>query len=103
MRYQEIGEMYKQCKTFDEIVSKLNIKQNTVIDHLLKYVQEGNIINTEPLTELLNLKNDKKIKVFKAFEKVGSNYLKPVFDELNGTVDYEDLRILQICYIMEKN
>ncbi len=103
MRYQEIGEMYKQCKTFDEILSKLNIKQNTVIDHLVKYVQEGNIINTEPLTELLNLKNDKKIKVFKAFEKVGSNYLKPVFDELNGTVDYEDLRILQICYIMEKN
>jgi ATP-dependent DNA helicase RecQ len=102
-RHQEIGKMYKQCKTFDELLSKLNIKQNTVFGHLLKYVQEGNKINTGPLLEFINIDDKKKNEVVKAFEKVGVNYLKPVFDELNGTINYDELRILQICYINEKN
>ncbi len=103
IRHQEIGKLFKNYNNFQDFINELNLNQNTVIGHLVKYVQEGNKINTELLIDLITIDDDEIKKVLKAFEKVGSNYLKPVYDELNGKANYDDLRILQICYISEKN
>lgn len=98
-RFNEIGEAYKQCKTFEELISRFNIKRNTLVGHLTTYVREGNKINTDMLFKLVDTNEEKQKEVFKAFKKLEINYLKPVFDELKETVTYDDLRVLRICYI----
>lgn len=95
----EIGEAYKQCNTFEELTNKFNIKPNTLVSHLTTYVSEGNKINTDMLIKLIDTNEEKQKEVFKAFEKLETDFLKPVFDELEETVTYDDLRVLRICYI----
>ncbi len=100
-RFIEVGEAYKQCKNFDELVNKFNVKQNTVISHLATYVREGNKINPDMLVKLIDTNERKQQEVFKAFEKLGADSLRPIFDELEETVTYDDLHILRICYLTQ--
>jgi len=51
---------------------------------------------------LSNLSPDQQMAVFKAFDILGSDMLKPVYDKLNGTVNYDELRILRLCYLCEE-
>jgi hypothetical protein len=37
--------------------------------------------------------------VFEAFDQLGIEFLKPVFDRLNGAVNYDDLKILRLIYM----
>ncbi len=98
-RFIEIGEAYKKSKSFSELLNMFNVKRNTLINHLTRYVSEGNKINTDILINLIQINEDKQKYIFTVFDKLGANYLKPVFDELEETVPYDDLRVLKICYI----
>lgn len=98
-KFIEVGNAYSQSKSFDELLSKFNVKRNTIISHLTTYIREGNKINTDILYELIDLNDEKQKEVFTTFDKLGANYLRPVFDELKGTVSYDDLRVLLICYL----
>lgn len=102
-KHEKVGELYQETNDLNKLVNQLNVKQNTVIGHLIKFVQEGNKINTKPLLKLLTITEIKKNEIYDAFDKLGSNYLKPVYDEMNETISYDELRIVQICYISEKN
>lgn len=95
----EVGEAYKKSNSFDELLNRFGVKRNTLITHLTRYVSEGNKINTGILIDLLQIDEDKQKDIFTVFDKLGTNYVKPVFDELNETVSYDDLRVLKICYI----
>ncbi len=97
-RFLEVGEAYKECGTFDELINKFNIKPNTIISHLATYVREGNKINPDMLIKIVDADDKKQNEVFTIFEKLGANSLKPVFDELKESVSYDDLHILRICY-----
>ncbi len=64
---------------------------------------EGLALRSDEIFALSTLASDQKKVVLKAFDKCGSEYLKPVFDALNGAVSYEDLKILRLCYLGRKN
>ncbi len=98
-RHFEIGEAYKQCKSFEELIDRFKVKQSTLVGHLTKYVLEGNKINTDMLIKLVEADEEKQKDVFRAFDKLETDYLRPVFDELKETVTYDDLHVLRICYI----
>jgi len=98
-RFIEVGKAYAQSKSFEELLSRFNVKRNTIISHLTTFVREGNSINSEMLFELVNISGGKQKEVFAAIDKLGANYLRPVFDELNGSVSYDDLRVLLVCYL----
>jgi len=98
-RFIEIGEAYKESRSFEELLSKSDVKRNTIISHLTTYVREGNKINTDMLLKLIEENEEKQKKVFAVFEKLGTDLLKPVFDELEETVAYDDLRVLRLCYL----
>ena len=98
-RFIEIGEAFKESKSFNELLNKFDVKRNTIIRHLTTYVSERNKINTAILFDLIEINDEKQKEVFRVFEKLGVDFLKPVFDELKETVSYDDLRVLKICYI----
>jgi len=41
--------------------------------------------------------------VVEAFTELGTDYLKPVFDKLNGTVNYDELKIMRLCHLAERS
>ena len=101
-RHIEIGNSYKNYRSFEELRSKFGLREVTLMNHLTTFVTEGNKIDASLLYEQIAANDDEQIKVFKAFEEMGVNYLKPIFERLNENVTYDDLRILKVCYLNQR-
>lgn len=98
-RHIEIGEAYKNCNSFEEFRSKFGLKELTLINHLQTYVSEGNKINSNMVYDQVAADHEEQKEVFKAFEELGVNYLKPIFEKFEENISYNDLRLLKVCYL----
>jgi hypothetical protein len=54
------------------------------------------------LLALSKLTPDQQQKVFSAFDELGPDMLRPVHEKLNASVNYDELKILRLCYLCEK-
>src|SRR5690625_7874943 len=66
--------------------------------NLKKYFEDGHNNEPEGLLAASSLSERKKDEVFTSMETHGSSILKPVYEALNKSVDYGELRILQLAY-----
>jgi ATP-dependent DNA helicase RecQ len=98
-RYMHVGDIFNTGRSVRDIMEIFNIKQSTVIEHLTKYVMEGFALRSDEIFVLSTLPSDQKNVVLKAFDKCGSEYLKPAFDALNAAVSYDDLKILRLHHL----
>jgi hypothetical protein len=64
---------------------------------------EGFALRCDEIFALSTLTADEKNAAIKAFDQCGSEYLKPVFDVLNGAVSYDDLKILRLYYLIKND
>jgi hypothetical protein len=46
--------------------------------------------------------SEQRVAAFAAFDELGPALLKPVFDKLNGTVNYDDLKTLRLLYLIDQ-
>ena len=77
------------------------VTANTILDHLNKYLLAGNTLrNGEDLQSLVSATPDQQLATFAAFDELDTTYLKPVFDKLNGTLNYDELKILRMLYLI---
>jgi hypothetical protein len=75
----------------------------TILEHLTKYAMAGNTLrNGEDLMSLAAVTPDQRQAVFAAFDELSPTYLKPVFDKLNGTLNYDGLKILRLLYMISR-
>jgi ATP-dependent DNA helicase RecQ len=100
-RHVHVGEIFNSGRTVQEVMDVFNIKQTTLIDHLLKYVMEGYTLRGDEIFSLSTLTTDEKNAVLKAFDHYGCEYLRPAFDALNRAVSYADLKILRLYYLIK--
>ncbi|MEE8552785.1 MAG: DNA helicase RecQ [Desulfobacterales bacterium] len=98
-RYIEVGETYNAGQSVSEIMAAYSIKQNTVVNHLFKYLQDGHILRSEGLRNLSNLTSDQQKVVLQEFDNLGPAYLRSVFDACKEEIDFDELRILQVYYL----
>lgn len=101
-RHVQIGEAYAAGKSLTDIMRDFTIKQGTVLEHLYKYLREGHTLRSDALLQLTALAVDERMAVLAAFDRLGTEFLRPVFEALNSKVDYEELKILRLCYLCEK-
>ncbi len=52
---------------------------------------------------LSHLPADQQAAALDAFKKLGAERLKPVFEELGGTISYDELKILRLHYLSSLN
>ena len=102
-RYITVGELFNSGQSIRKIMDTFGIQQTTVIDHLVKYVREGFWLPGDNLLAVSPLPDDQIKRVLDAFDQCGNEYLKPAFDFLNGTVHYEELKILRLYHLNKKN
>jgi len=99
-RYVAVGDAYNAGESIRNLMNRYNVSADTIVNHLTRFMAAGNPLRrTEDLTALSNLPPEQRRAVFDAFDTLGSDMLKPVYDNLNGSVNYDELKILRLCYL----
>jgi ATP-dependent DNA helicase RecQ len=99
-RAHEVSEAYNAGESLSQLAERYNVTPGTIINHLVNYVMEGNLLKYQSeINTLSKLTPSIQNSVFIAFDEAGTEYLRPVFDKLNGEVDYDELKILRLIYL----
>jgi len=98
-----IAEAFNGGKPITELAQQFKIKPNTILEHLYKYARQGKILREEGLSEYSRLDPTARGKALEAFEKLGADFLKPVFEALNEKVSYDELHVMRLYYLSRKN
>jgi ATP-dependent DNA helicase RecQ len=102
-RYMAVGDAYNAGESVPNLMKQYDVTADTILNHLARFVMGGNPLRSaEDLIALSNLNSDQQMAVFKAFDLLGSDMLKPVHEKMSGTVNYDELKILRLCYLCEK-
>jgi hypothetical protein len=96
-RTRLLAEAFNAGATIAVLMERHQITKSTVLDHLTKYALAGHPLRDgEDLHPLASVTPERKQAALAAFQELGPARLKPVFDRLNGTVNYDDLKILRL-------
>lgn len=96
-----VGEAFNSGETVAALMERYNVTAGTILEHLTRYLAAGNQLRAgEDLQSLTSVSPEQQEAVFAAFEELGTAYLKPVFDKLNGALNYDDLKILRLLYLV---
>ena len=84
-------------------MTEYGVQQKTILNHLLKYAQEGHPLERpDELLQLSSLNESKHNTVFITFDQLGTDRLGPVFAALKGSIDYDELHLLRLVYLARK-
>ncbi len=80
------------------------VSRGTILEHLTKYALAGKPLHKqEDLSTLTKVTAEQKMAALSAFGEFGPILLKPVFEKLNGAVNYDELKVLRLLYLIEQN
>ena len=98
-RYIEIGELYNSGLSIREISGQEKIQERTIMDHLFNNIRDGIAVRNDLLVPLLPSDKKSITAIMEAFDRVGAEKLKPVYDELNGMFDYDTINLCRLYYL----
>lgn len=87
--YQKTLEMYKAGRSTKEIAELRELNEQTVINHLLKLHLQGEAVDLHQFITSYELNMVKEARL----QHNGTQQLRPVFDSLEGAVDYSKISI----------
>lgn len=95
--YKKTYELYQQGLSVEKIAAERNLNPTTIYSHLALLFEKG-----EPIRIEEHLSNEELERVIKAWRENGKpTQLKPLFEALNGEVDYHKIR-LALAVIQKK-
>jgi len=101
-RYIEIGELFNSGNSIPEIAQKSSVTEDTVLKHLQTYVQFGNDLNRLPDSDD-NFPSESVLnEILPRFKRLGSDFLKPVYESYQGTIPYETLRKARLIFLINE-
>ncbi len=96
-RYMIVAEAFNSGETIQNLMERYHVTAGTILEHLSRYLSAGNKLrNGEDLQALTSVTLEQQQTAFAAFEELSPAFLKPIYDKLNGTLNYEDLKILRL-------
>jgi len=102
-RTTEVGEAYNAGETIEELTAMYAVTPGTILDHLARFGLDGNPLRAgEDLLALSRLRPEMQQSVLMAFGELGAERLKPVFERMNGTVNYDELKVMRLVYLSRK-
>jgi ATP-dependent DNA helicase RecQ len=94
-----VGEAFNAGASIPELMDQFGVQQGTILNHLSKYILEGHSIRSGEFMDMPDLPDELIQRTMAAFKTLGTEYLKPVFESLEGGVNYDDLKILRLIYL----
>jgi len=101
-KHEKVGDDYNNGKSLDHLAEEHGVKMPTILKHLKTYLDEGNDLRQDGILEASSLSQRKVDEVMESMDKVGPELLKPVYEDLDKSVGYGELRMMQLYY-MAKN
>jgi ATP-dependent DNA helicase RecQ len=98
-KHHRVGEEYNAGKSIEHLAEQNGVKVATILANLKKYYDEGFDLSPDGLLAASSLSQRKKDEVKKAMDKHGPELLKPIYEELDKSVDYSELRVMQLYYM----
>jgi ATP-dependent DNA helicase RecQ len=100
-RYVIVAEAYNAGETIQSLMERYQVTAGTIIEHLSRYLAAGNKLrNDGDFGSLMSITLEQHQDAFSAFDELGLTFLKPVYDRLNGALNYDDLKILRLLYMI---
>jgi len=98
--YVFVGQAFNAGESIASLMRRHQLMADTILDYLARYVAAGNKLRrSDDLNAMASASPDDQQAVFNAFDRLGTLLLKPVFDELDGRIDYNELKILRLIYL----
>lgn len=101
-KYERIGQAFNNGKSIEHLCEEHGVKQVTILKHLKTYLKDGNELRTDGLATASSLSMRKQDEVLEVMEELDTNVLRPVYDKLNKSVGYNELRVMQLYYMARK-
>jgi ATP-dependent DNA helicase RecQ len=100
-RYVLVGEAYNAGESVQSLMERYHVSAATILDHLTRFLAAGNRLRSgDDFSALTMSTREQQQAAFAAFDEHGAIFLKPVFDKLNGVLNYDELKILRIVYMI---
>ena len=100
-KFEQIGKAFNAGQSVALLAEEHGIKEGTVLNHLKDYLENGNSLRLEGLVEASGLSARQRDQVMKSLKKKGPLMLRPVYDDLNKSIGYDELRIIQLYYLAQ--
>jgi ATP-dependent DNA helicase RecQ len=101
-RYVVVAEAFNAGESVAALMERYHVTAATILDHLARYIEAGHTIRrAEELLALSSASPDQQATAFTAFGELGTALLKPVFDKLNGALNYDELKILRVFFLSQ--
>lgn len=97
-RALQMAQAFTNGRTIPDLVREQGVKRQTIISHLGDYVKAGHKLPAERLQEESELTVEQQAAVMTAFDTHGGDYLRPIYDALQGQVDYDELHLWRIIW-----
>jgi hypothetical protein len=85
--------LFAEGKSISDVASEMGRAASTVTTYLTDYLVAKRVVDPSPWVEP---KDQQDVEA--AIEVLGSRPLKPLFDHLQGRVNYDVLRIVATCW-----
>lgn len=86
-------ELLEKGMGFDEVAAARDLKVETIVNHVERYLATGKKVNADIVFSLDDGKRDLIVDVLK---RQDSHALKPVYDYFGGDVSYEEIRLARL-------
>jgi ATP-dependent DNA helicase RecQ len=100
-RAQEIGELFAAGASLESLQELYGVKRSTIVSHLRDHRRDGGAVDARRLQGECSLPQAKQEQVLAQFGALGSDRLAPIYEALEGTVDYEDLHLLRLVWLAQ--
>jgi len=102
-RYVLVGEAYNSGETIQGLMERYHVTQGTILGHLTRYLSARNTLRKgEDLQKLTSATSAQKQAAFAVFDELSPAFLKPVYEKLNGELNYDELKILRMLYLISR-
>jgi ATP-dependent DNA helicase RecQ len=85
-------QLFREGHSLDEVADRTQRRRSTISTYLDEYIREEGVLDVSPWVIPAVFE-----RVREATTQIGLDRLKPLFDELNGRVSYEMIRITVAC------
>jgi len=96
LRHMVIGERFNEGRTIEQLAADFGIRPNTVIDHLCRHQQNQYALNRKHLLACSGLTDDQRNGALSSFGRLGTERLRPVYEDLQEKISYDELKLLRL-------
>lgn len=86
-------DLFEQNLSIEEVSKSVNRAESTTTQYLVEYIKREKINKPYPWVNEQTFS-----RIIDAVKQVGSDRMKPIFDLLNGEIDYNQIRISVACF-----